>query len=413
LADDIAKIISRIDVDYAPAIKSASEFATSLETLDKQLEKVKQTAAMAAEQINQSFSKTGKQIATEGEKALQVIPQQTQKMVQVTQQQLSKLEASLVSTAQRLQGFGIATPSVGETIGEVRGLRDQLAAGKALNEEQTEYIARAQQIAVVEANNARIIEEQIKSKTALRMEEEELATSKQRAAVANQAYSDREVANARKVLPALEAQVASMQRSVEISRLKNSPLTQQLTLMRRQIMELRKKLGIEGKITEAEAAQVAQLQRQANTIKQNIAMMKTDMMRQADPTGTAHTEGHLERRAGWFISGSMFYGSLSAMRQMVDVTGEVEMGLVQITRVMNDISINTDELRRSLIQLGKDYGMVWSDVENIATRWAQAGYNAEEVIRLTETSLLALNTAELDARLVYRRSNRQLLDLTG
>jgi len=164
LADDIAKIISRIDVDYAPAIKSASEFATSLETLDKQLEKVKQTAAMAAEQINQSFSKTGKQIATEGEKALQVIPQQTQKMVQVTQQQLSKLEASLVSTAQRLQGFGIATPSVGETIGEVRGLRDQLAAGKALNEEQTEYIARAQQIAVVEANNARIIEEQIKAK---------------------------------------------------------------------------------------------------------------------------------------------------------------------------------------------------------------------------------------------------------
>lgn len=109
----------------------------------------------------------------------------------------------------------------------------------------------------------------------------------------------------------------------------------------------------------------------------------------------------------------MFYGSLSAMRQMVDVTGEVEMGLVQITRVMNDISINTDELRRSLIQLGKDYGMVWSDVESIATRWAQAGYNAEEVIRLTETSLLALNTAELDARLVYRRSNRQLLDLTG
>jgi len=53
---------------------------------------------------------------------------------------------------------------------------------------------------------------------------------------------------------------------------------------------------------------------------------------------------------------------------MVDVTGEVEMGLVQITRVMNDISINTDELRRSLIQLGKDYGMVWSDVESIATK---------------------------------------------
>jgi len=73
----------------------------------------------------------------------------------------------------------------------------------------------------------------------------------------------REAENARKILPTLEAQVASMQRSVEVSRLKNSPLTQQLTLMRRQIIELRKKLGIEGKITEAEAAQVIQLQKQA------------------------------------------------------------------------------------------------------------------------------------------------------
>jgi len=30
LADDIAKIISKIDVDYAPAIKSANKFAISL-----------------------------------------------------------------------------------------------------------------------------------------------------------------------------------------------------------------------------------------------------------------------------------------------------------------------------------------------------------------------------------------------
>jgi TP901 family phage tail tape measure protein len=398
LGDDIAKIISRIDVDYSPAIKSAGEFATSLATLNKRLEKVKQTAATTAEQINRSFNKTGKQVTAESEKTLQAIPQQTQKMTQVTQQQLAKLEASLTSTAKKLQDFGIATPSVKGAVGGVRGLRDQLAAGKALNEEQMKYIANAQKIAAVEANNARIIDEQIKSKTVLKVKEEELVTSKQRAAVANQAYSNKELANARKLLPALEAQVASMQRSVEVSRLRSSPLTQQLTLMRRQLIDLRTKLSLENKITKEEAAQVMQLQRQASTIKQNIAMVKTDMLRQEDPTGKGGTEGHLEHRAGWFISGSMFYGSLSAMQQMVGVTSEVEMGLVQITRVMNDISVDTDDLRRRLIELGKTYGMVWSDVEHIATRWAQAGYDAEEVIRLTETSLLALNTAELDAR---------------
>lgn len=398
MADDIAKIISSLDVDYQPAIRSAKEFAVSLEKLDQQLKQVKQSATSAAEQINKSFSNTGKQIAAESEMAIQTIPQQTQKMTQVTQQQLAKLEASLVSTSQKLRSLGITTPTVQGAIGEVRGLRDQLVAGKALNEEQTKYVAQAQQIAMIEANNARIIEQQVKNKANLRTAQEELATSQQRAAVTNQAYLDKELANAKMTLPALEAKLAQMQRSVEISRLSNTPLKEQLTLMRRQIVELRTKIGLEGKITKEEAAQVAQLQKQAAVMKQNIAMIQTDIQRQLDPTGKGRSESMWERRGGWFLVGGMMFGAVDAMRQMVGVTGEIEEGMITIGRVMEDATFSTETMRKELLQLGKDYGMVWSDVEDIAIRWAQAGYNMSDSLKLTEASLLALNTAELDAR---------------
>ena len=398
MADDIAKIISSLDVDYQPAIRSAKEFAVSLEKLDQQLKQVKQSATSAAEQINKSFSNTGKQIAAESEMAIQTIPQQTQKMTQVTQQQLAKLEASLVSTSQKLRSLGITTPTVQGAIGEVRGLRDQLVAGKALNEEQTKYVAQAQQIAMIEANNARIIEQQVKNKANLRTAQEELATSQQRAAVTNQAYLDKELANAKMTLPALEAKLAQMQRSVEISRLGNTPLKEQLTLMRRQIVELRTKIGLEGRITKEESAQVAQLQKQAAVMKQNIAMIQTDMQRQLDPTGRGRSESMWERRGGWFLVGGMMFGAVDAMRQMVGVTGEIEEGMITIGRVMEDATFSTETMRKELLQLGKDYGMVWSDVEDIAIRWAQAGYNMSDSLKLTEASLLALNTAELDAR---------------
>lgn len=398
MADDIAKIISSLDVDYQPAIRSAKEFAVSLEKLDQQLKQVKQSATSAAEQINKSFSNTGKQIAAESERAVQTIPQQTQKMTQVTQQQLAKLEASLVSTSQKLRSLGITTPTVQGAIGEVRGLRDQLVAGKALNEEQTKYVAQAQQIAMIEANNARIIEQQVKNKANLRTAQEELATSQQRAAVTNQAYLDKELANAKMTLPALEAKLAQMQRSVEISRLGNTPLKEQLTLMRRQIVELRTKIGLEGKITKEEAAQVAQLQKQAAVMKQNIAMIQTDIQRQLDPTGRGRSESMWERRGGWFLVGGMMFGAVDAMRQMVGVTGEIEEGMITIGRVMEDATFSIETMRKELLQLGKDYGMVWSDVEDIAIRWAQAGYNMSDSLKLTEASLLALNTAELDAR---------------
>ena len=47
--------------------------------------------------------------------------------------------------------------------------------------------------------------------------------------------------------------------------------------------------------------------------------------------------------------------------------------------------------------MGVQFGQTWNIVSEVAHRWALAGYNVKDTIELTRTSLLALNTAELDA----------------
>ena len=106
----------------------------------------------------------------------------------------------------------------------------------------------------------------------------------------------------------------------------------------------------------------------------------------------------MQRRASWFMTGAMFYGTINAGKEAVQTIAEVEMGMVEIARVMDDSTFVFKDYRDELLQLGVDYGQTFNVVQQIALRWAQSGYNVADSLELTKTSLLALNTAELDAK---------------
>lgn len=86
-------------------------------------------------------------------------------------------------------------------------------------------------------------------------------------------------------------------------------------------------------------------------------------------------------------------GITETINEMVNM----EYQMVQIDRVLNDSSLNIDIYRDKLVQLAYDYGNSFENVADITLRLAQAGYDAQESLALTEKTLLALNTAELDA----------------
>lgn len=105
-----------------------------------------------------------------------------------------------------------------------------------------------------------------------------------------------------------------------------------------------------------------------------------------------------QRRVGWFTSGALFYGTLKGAKEAVQTISEVEMGMVEIARVMEDSTFVFENYRDELLKLGVDYGQSFETVQQIALRWAQSGYNVADSLELAKTSLLALNTAELDAK---------------
>ena len=71
---------------------------------------------------------------------------------------------------------------------------------------------------------------------------------------------------------------------------------------------------------------------------------------------------------------------------------ETEDAVVALRRVAGEMA-NADEL----YELAQRYGQTFENVTDIATNFARAGYSWVDTIKATESALLALNTAELDA----------------
>lgn len=105
-----------------------------------------------------------------------------------------------------------------------------------------------------------------------------------------------------------------------------------------------------------------------------------------------------QRRSSWFLTGTLFYGIINGAKEAASTIKEVEMGMVELARVMDDSTFVLEDYRDELFQLGIDYGQTFENVQQIALRWAQSGYNVADSLELTKTSLLALNTAELNAK---------------
>ena len=84
-------------------------------------------------------------------------------------------------------------------------------------------------------------------------------------------------------------------------------------------------------------------------------------------------------------------------KELVNEMVNVEYQMVQIDRVLNDSSLDINKYRDQLIKLAYDYGNSFENVADITLRLAQAGFDAQQSLALTEKTLLALNTAELNA----------------
>lgn len=431
--DAVVKIISRLGVDYSAAIKASEQFAASLVTVNQQLLTLRQQVASLGRGITADlgqqlrgsqqilYDHLGRPLIKVGDQARQTaasVGAAAKKMKVSLQVELAQIEASLADTARKAQQLGFAIPGLPERQSQIKQLRDQLLLGEELTEEQQKQLVAAREFARVKAQDVKTLA----AEAALRSELAKTGSLTAQSAAREAAAKTASLKQTASTLAVTEAQLATIQATISARGLEETTLASQTRALREQVQTLRKRFALTKDLTVEEMQQLNVLREEAALLAQNARTMAADAARRQRTlaataraeramaaeaaratAATAATRGRrpetfLERRFGWFVAGMGFFGAIQAGREAVRTIGEVEMGMTEIARVQEDVSFNFGQMRDQLMDLGVTYGMTWENVQDIALRWSQAGYNVADTIELTKTSLLALNTAELDAQ---------------
>lgn len=127
------------------------------------------------------------------------------------------------------------------------------------------------------------------------------------------------------------------------------------------------------------------------------SMLKQESYNQRIAKSTEDLYSKIKQYAKTYIIYQGFNELKKGIQETVDEMVEIEQRMVAIDRVMNIANMNTKAFRDSLIQLAQDYGNSFDNVADISLRLAQAGVKGADNLKLVEKTLLALNTADLNA----------------
>jgi TP901 family phage tail tape measure protein len=89
---------------------------------------------------------------------------------------------------------------------------------------------------------------------------------------------------------------------------------------------------------------------------------------------------------------------IEALRSTFSIPRELETAFAQIEKVLIGTATNLDNLRKSAFALSQTFGKDVKEIIDIMFVWAQQGKTQAEINKLTETSLVAMTAAGLDAK---------------
>lgn len=428
--DSMIKIMQSLGLDYKPAIDSTKEFQGAIDSLDKQLADMKTKAIQNANYINNAFSsqlgqgmkgfdsafKTASVNAVNSLNAMNDSLKNHGATTRKTFEDAEKQVYKYIDTYKDLQkginisdtymrnkdgGFDFTGRIVDDKSVETsyRAIEKAHVEALKLNKALDDTILKNRQMANDTSwkqyfQNITKTSDEIKNLNKHYAElEKGSAQSFQKAhseALKMNKEYDKQVASVKQsTLEQMKAQAASIQQKATSKGLSQEYITQAKTI-KQQTDELINRLRLEGQLTLEEVKQTKEMQEQLDILK---AQSTADIAGQNPNI----LDSEFQRRVQWFATGGIFYGMQSAAKNAVSTIKDVEMGMVELARIMDDPAFNFEQYRENLFQLGVDYGQTFENVQDIALRWAQAGYNVKDSLELTRTALLALNTAELDA----------------
>lgn len=160
--------------------------------------------------------------------------------------------------------------------------------------------------------------------------------------------------------------------------------------LQEQTDELVKQLKLSGELTEEQKEQLSIIQKQLRE-QENVYAKTTASVEKAPTFSTIATGAKNFLR--YNVANAAWQGAKSAASDVVDI----ETRVMEISRVMNLTTESAKDLRDNLIDYGVEYGRSFDEVSEIALKFTQAGYEANDVLSMTKAMLLGINTAELNA----------------
>jgi len=159
--------------------------------------------------------------------------------------------------------------------------------------------------------------------------------------------------------------------------------------LQEQTDELVRQLKLSGELTEEQKEQLSIIQKQLRE-QENVYAKTTASVEKAPTSSTATGAKNFLR---YNVANAAWQDAKSAASDVVDI----ETRVMEISRVMNLTTESAKDLRDNLIDYGVEYGRSFDEVSEIALKFTQAGYEANDVLSMTKAMLLGINTAELNA----------------
>lgn len=386
MSDDnsAVKIMESLGLDYNPAINATIKFEKNITDLHAQLIALKATAGQTAKNINTSFAAELNKLKTQGfgisvrdvNQSKVILDQYGNTLVEIgkkaedTKNKQSKLNKELADLIHLRKTQQMDAQSFVDNASPFR--TDSSTWNSLQKQEQVKLV---QELTKAETEHRRVLDEKLKAENAIKSVQTETVQEVKQSTLAS-----------------MEAQAAAVQQKVSAKGL-SEEYKLQAALIRNQLSELQRRLALEGKLSAEEVAQTVQLKEQLSILKSQTRTSSSDDINNPN----IFAQG-FQRRAEWFMTGSLFFGVTNGAKDAVKAISDVEMGITEIARVMEDSSFVFNDYRDDVLKFGVDYGQTFDNVQDIALRWAQAGYNVSDSLENTKTSLLALNTAEMDAK---------------
>lgn len=170
----------------------------------------------------------------------------------------------------------------------------------------------------------------------------------------------------------------------------NKSLLQQSTDIQKQLELMQQRIAASKAVSQADRQSLQVLQAQTNELKRQAAASR-GMFTGMDSRGMIR---FLSQVTG-------FYGGVyllnRGLRELISTMSEVETRVMEISRIAADANFDKTMFTGQLFDISKNYGRNFDQASDSVLRFVQAGYSVEESLSLAQKSMLALNTAELDA----------------